>query len=131
MFRASGMPLLCIAVLGKGITLLCTPRVLPAGRFGTQQRIPGQRSIADSVWQGRNNSNYYVESKFCTSGLTKPQRAAQSALGGAYQVDRWGYPWFGNVGSSLGGTAGAVAGGVQLTLLTKRGRIRKGDGFIF
>ncbi|MCX2836405.1 RHS repeat-associated core domain-containing protein [Microbulbifer thermotolerans] len=80
-------------------------------RLGTQQRIPGQRSIADSVWQGRNGSIYYVESKFGTSGLTKAQRAAQRALGGAYQVDRWGYPWFGNVGSGLGGTAGAAAGG--------------------
>jgi RHS repeat-associated protein len=80
-------------------------------RLGTQQRIPGQRSIADSVWQGRNGSTYYVESKLGTSGLTKAQRAAQRALGGAYQVDRWGYPWFGNVGSGLGGTAGSAAGG--------------------
>ncbi|HRP34618.1 MAG TPA: RHS repeat-associated core domain-containing protein [Gammaproteobacteria bacterium] len=86
--------------------------LLGSSRLATQQRIPGQRSVADSVWQGRNGSTYYVESKFGTSGLTNAQKAAQRALGGAYQVDRWGYPLVGSTGGALGGTAGATAGGV-------------------
>jgi RHS repeat-associated protein len=80
-------------------------------RVATQTRIPGQRTIADSTWRARDKTIYYVESKFGTSGLTKPQRAAQRSLGDSYQVDRWTYPWIGDVGSRVGGTAGGVAGG--------------------
>jgi RHS repeat-associated protein len=81
-------------------------------RVATQTRIPGQRTIADSAWRARDNTIYYVESKFGTSGLTKAQRAAQRSMGDGYRVDRWTYPWIGDVGSRAGGTAGAAAGGL-------------------
>jgi hypothetical protein len=51
-----------------------------------------------------------VESKFGTAGLTNAQKQAAQALGDAYQVERWGYPFFERVGAYAGGTAGAVAG---------------------
>jgi hypothetical protein len=55
----------------------------------------------------------YVESKFGTAGLTAAQRAAANALGDAYQVERWGYPFFSRIGGYLGfgyGAAGSMAG---------------------
>jgi RHS repeat-associated protein len=72
--------------------------------------IPGQRTIVDSTWRSLSGATYYVESKFGTSGLTAAQRAAQRAVGDAYHVERWGYPFFERVGAYAGGAAGAAAG---------------------
>jgi RHS repeat-associated protein len=74
--------------------------------------LPGLTTVFDSVWQSAEGSIYYVESKFGLSTLTNAQRAAQAALGAAYQVERWGYPFFGQVGNVLGG-AGGAAGAVS------------------
>ena len=79
--------------------------------LGTQVGIDGLTTIADSQWQSLLGKIYYVESKFGTSGLTTAQRAAAAALGDAYQVERWTYPFFGRVGGYAGGTAiGAMFG---------------------
>ena len=85
-------------------------RLMGSRLTGTQVRIPGQRTIADSAWQSLSGATYHVESKFGTAGLTSAQRAAANALGNAYHVERWGYPFFGRVGGYAGGTAGAAAG---------------------
>ncbi|MEO6664929.1 MAG: RHS repeat-associated core domain-containing protein [Rubrivivax sp.] len=78
--------------------------------LSTQTRsIPGQRTIVDSTWRSLTGSTYYVESKFGTSGLTAAQRAARGAVGEAYHVERWGYPFFERVGA-YGGGAAAGAG---------------------
>jgi hypothetical protein len=74
--------------------------------LGTQVKIPGLTTIADSAWKDISGSLYYVESKFGTSTLTKAQRTARDTLGDAYQVERWGYDWVGNVGSTLGNSLG-------------------------
>jgi hypothetical protein len=68
----------------------------------------GLTTIFDSVWESASGEVYYVESKFGTSGLTAAQRAAANALGDAYHVERWGYPFFQRVGAYLGGGAGAA-----------------------
>ena len=86
-------------------------------KIASQQKIPGQTTRVDSVWIGRNGNKYYVESKFGTSGLTKPQRAARKALPkDVYRVEKWNYDWVGNTGakagSALGGTAGGVLGNI-------------------
>ncbi|AEG02518.1 RHS repeat-associated core domain-containing protein [Methylomonas methanica] len=96
--------------IGEGLS---TIKNLAKGssRIGTQVRIPGQTTIADSAWIGRNGSTYYVESKFGTSGLTRAQRAAQKALGDSYQVEKWTYPWIGDVGADAGAIAGGAAAG--------------------
>jgi hypothetical protein len=73
----------------------------------------GLSTVFDSVWESSSGEMYYVESKFGTSGLTGAQRAAANALGDAYQVERWGYPFFGRIGGYLGfgyGAAGAMSG---------------------
>jgi hypothetical protein len=71
----------------------------------------GLSTVFDSVWESLSGATYYVESKFGTSGLTAAQRAAQNALGDAYQVERWTYPFFGNVGGAAGGAFGGYLGG--------------------
>jgi RHS repeat-associated protein len=76
----------------------------------TQATIPGQTTIVDSVWRSITGATYYVESKFGTSGLTAAQRRAAQALGDAYHVERWGYPFFNNAGAAAGGAAGGAAG---------------------
>jgi hypothetical protein len=73
----------------------------------------GLSTIFDSVWQSSSGEVYYVESKFGTGGLTVAQRAAAKALGGAYHVERWGYPFVGRIGAYLGfgyGAVGAMTG---------------------
>jgi hypothetical protein len=75
--------------------------------------IPGFRTIVDSTWESASGEIYYVESKFGTGRLTAAQRTAAKALGDAYHVERWDYPFFGRVGGYLGfgsGAAGAMAG---------------------
>jgi RHS repeat-associated protein len=67
----------------------------------------------DSVWESSSGDIYYVESKFGKSGLRAAQRVAQNALGDAYHVERWSYPFFGRIGGYLGfgsGTAVAISG---------------------
>lgn len=79
--------------------------------LSTQTRsIPGQRTIVDSTWRSLSGSTYYVESKFGTAGLTSAQRAASNAVGNAYHVERWGYPFFERVGAYGGGAAAGAAG---------------------
>lgn len=79
--------------------------------ISTQTRsIPGFRTIVDSTWRSIGGTTYYVESKFGTSGLTAAQHAAANALGNAYHVERWGYPFFERVGAYVGGSAGGIAG---------------------
>ncbi len=80
-------------------------------RVGTQVRVPGQTTIADSAWVGRDGTRYYVESKFGTSGLTRAQRAAQQTLGDSYRVEKWTYPWIGDVGANVGAAAGGAGAG--------------------
>lgn len=73
----------------------------------------GLSTIFDSVWESASGETYYVESKFGASGLTAAQRAAANALGDAYQVERWDYPFLGRIGGYLGfgyGAAGAMSG---------------------
>jgi RHS repeat-associated protein len=72
------------------------------------RRIPGFTTIVDSTWQAADGSIYYVESKFGASGLTAAQRIAANALGDAYRVEKWTYPFFGKVGNYLGGAGGAA-----------------------
>lgn len=74
----------------------------------------GLSTVFDSVWSSPNGEVYYVESKFGKAGLSSAQRAAAQALGDAYHVERWGYPFFRRVGGYLGAgatTAGAISGG--------------------
>jgi RHS repeat-associated protein len=71
--------------------------------------IPGQSTVADSVWRSLSGGIYYVESKFGLSTLTAAQRRAASALGSQYKVERWGYPFFGRVGAYLGGGGASSA----------------------
>ena len=71
----------------------------------------GLSTVFDSVWQSFRGTTYYVESKFGTSGLTAAQQAAQNALGSAYQVEKWTYPFFGNAGGAAGGALGGLVGG--------------------
>jgi RHS repeat-associated protein len=71
-------------------------------------------TVFDSVWEA-GGETYYVESKFGTSVIKagSPQALAQDALGEAYHVERWPYPFFGQAGRYLGpvgGAAGAMAG---------------------
>jgi hypothetical protein len=80
--------------------------------LGTQVPIPTQTTVADSYWQSLNGTRYYVESKFGTSGLTPAQRRAAAALGNAYRVERWRYPFVEKVGSVAGGVGGGAAGGL-------------------
>jgi RHS repeat-associated protein len=80
--------------------------------LGTQVPIPTQTTVADSYWQSLNGTRYYVESKFGTSGLTPAQRRAAAALGNAYRVERWRYPFAEKVGSVAGGVGGGAAGGL-------------------
>jgi len=51
---------------------------------------------------------YYVESKFGTSHLSAAQRLAANALGPAYHVEKWTYPFFERVGAYLGVGYGMV-----------------------
>jgi len=74
------------------------------------QTIPGQTTFVDSTWRSFTGATYYVESKFGTSGLTAAQRRAAAAMGDAYRVERWGYPFFERVGAGVGGAAGGAAG---------------------
>ncbi|MBL8350366.1 MAG: hypothetical protein JNL87_08610 [Burkholderiaceae bacterium] len=86
-------------------------RLMGSRLVSTQARsIPGQRTIVDSTWRSLTGNTYYVESKFGTSGLTSAQRAAANAVGDAYHVERWGYPFFERVGAYGGGAAGGAAG---------------------
>ena len=81
---------------------------------GRNDRIPEQRAFPDHVYRGPNGNPIYVESKFGTSRLTKPQRAAQRALGDSYQVDRWTYPVLQNISKNVGGTfGGSLFGGAN------------------
>jgi RHS repeat-associated protein len=76
--------------------------------------IPSQTTLVDSTWRSITGRIYYVESKFGTSGLTSAQRRAAQAMGDAYHVERWGYPFFDRAGaaagSAVGGGAGAASG---------------------
>lgn len=72
--------------------------------------IPGQSTLVDSTWRSITGRIYYVESKFGTSGLTSAQRRAAQAMGDAYRVERWGYPFFNRAGAAAGGAAGGAAG---------------------
>ena len=108
----AGLKRLSINTKGRiGEALSLVKHRLKGNRLNsTQRRIPGHRTIADSAWRGRDGRAFFVESKFGTSKLTPAQRAAQRALGDAYKVDRWTYPWFGKVGNRLGGATGSAAG---------------------
>lgn len=77
--------------------------------LGTQVKIPGLSTIADSAWRSMSGAAYYVESKFGTSTLTSAQRIARDTLGDAYHIERWGYDWVGRVGSTLGNALGIGA----------------------
>lgn len=77
--------------------------------LGTQVRIPGMTTIADSAWRSANSVGYYIESKFGTSTLTAAQRLARDALGDIYHIERWGYDWVSRVGTTLGVGVGAGA----------------------
>jgi RHS repeat-associated protein len=79
-----------------------------------QAKIPGQTTIADSYWRAMDGTKYWVESKFGTSSLSPAQKAAQKALGAAYHVEKWTYPWVGEVGSTAGTIAGGTAGGTTV-----------------
>lgn len=70
--------------------------------------IPGYSTKVDSAWTSLSGKIYYVESKFGKSTLTKPQIKARDGLGDQYVVERWGYDFFGRLGSYVGGTATAV-----------------------
>ncbi len=76
-------------------------------------RIPGFRTVFDSVWGDLNGLTYYVESKFGTAGLTAAQREARDILGDAYHVERWGYDWVSSIGSGIGLASGAGASAVS------------------
>jgi RHS repeat-associated protein len=75
----------------------------------TQAEIPGQTTIADSLWKSISGATYYVESKFGTSTLTQAQRRAANTLGDSYHVEKWSYPFFEKVGATAGGAAGGSA----------------------
>jgi len=79
--------------------------------IGTQVRPSGFRTIADSLWRGRNGTKYFVESKFGTGSLNRVQRLARDGLGSSYRVERWGYPFWGQIGAGTGVVGGGVAGG--------------------
>jgi RHS repeat-associated protein len=97
--------------LGEALSLV-ENRLAGSRLLSTQARsIPGQSTIVDSTWRSAGGATYYVESKLGTSGLTAAQRAAQRAVGDAYRVERWGYPFFERVGAYPGGAAGGIAGG--------------------
>ncbi len=103
--------------IGEGLSI-AKNTLQGSTRIGIQMEaadagLQGLTTTFDSVWDSSSGARYYVESKFGTSGLTAAQRAAANALGNAYQVERWTYPFFGQVGSYLGpvgGAAGAMAG---------------------
>ena len=78
-----------------------------------QLGLKGLTTVFDSVWASSSRGIYYVESKFGAASLTAAQHAAAAALGDAYQVEQWTYPFFGGIGNFLGGAAGvggAMAG---------------------
>jgi RHS repeat-associated protein len=83
--------------------------------LGRQVREVGFRTIFDAKWLSRAGKIFYEETKFGTSTLTKAQRAAQSTLGDAYVVQRWGYDWVKSVGAIGGGSAGGVIGAATAT----------------
>jgi len=82
---------------------------------GTQVRIPGLSTIADSEWLTPGGVTQFVESKFGKGTLTAAQRRAQAALGEAYNVERWGYDWVGRMGSTLGNALGIGGSASQKT----------------
>ena len=98
--------------IGEGLSTV--ENTLRGGtRLGTQVsgRALGLSTRFDSVWQSANGTTYYVESKFGTSGLTAAQRVAQTALGDAYHVEKWTYPFLGRIGAYLGAGWGAAGAG--------------------
>jgi hypothetical protein len=100
--------------IGEGLSVV-ENTLAGSTRLGTQVsgRSLGLASRFDSVWQSARGEIYYVESKFGTRGLTVAQRAAANALGDAYRVERWGYPFFGRIGAYMGfeyGAVGAMSG---------------------
>ena len=79
--------------------------------LSTQSRsIPGQPTVVDSTWRSFRGSRYHVESKFGLSPLTRAQRAAALAMGDAYHVERWGYPFFARAGAYPGALVGPRVG---------------------
>ncbi len=98
--------------IGEGLSYI-ENTLAGSTNLGTQVGIDGLTTIADSQWQSILGDIYYVESKFGTAGLTSAQRAAAAALGDAYQVERWTYPFIERVGAYGGGTAVGVAAGVN------------------
>lgn len=79
---------------------------------GNHGRIPGHRAYPDHVYRSPNGSTVYVESKFGTSNLTRPQRTAQRSLGpDRYKVDHWTYPKLGDMGKNAGEVGGGLTGG--------------------
>lgn len=101
--------------LGEGLSfgknLLQGSRFIGAQVDAADLGLEGLTTIFDSVWEA-DGETYYVESKFGTSGLTDPQALAQDVLGDSYQVERWGYPFFGQVGRYLA-PVGALAGALS------------------
>ncbi|MCH7290781.1 hypothetical protein MMP65_04780 [Acinetobacter sp. ANC 3926] len=85
----------------------------------TQAKVDGLTTKFDSVWKTRNGSIFYVESKFGTSGLTKPQRIAQKVLGDTYKVDKWTYLWFSKVGGNIGTVMGSSTTGFGTTITSE------------
>jgi RHS repeat-associated protein len=91
--------------IGEGLSYL-KHRALgrrPMGKH--KETIPGQTAKSD--WRFNiGGRTHYIESKFGTSDLTKPQRRARDGLGEDYIVERWTYDWFGDWGSRAGGALG-------------------------
>ncbi len=94
--------------IGEGLSFLRNTLKGSTYIEGQTASIPGFRTIVDSTWESASGVRYYVESKFGTSGLTAAQRLAANALGDAYEVEKWTYPFFGQVGNYLGGAGGAA-----------------------
>ncbi len=98
--------------IGEGLSI-AENTLTGSTRLPVLGRIPGTRAIPDSAWRSLIGQIYYVESKFGTSHLTAAQRLAANALGDAYQVEQWTYPFFGRIGGYLGagyGGVGAMSG---------------------
>ena len=77
---------------------------------GPGGRIYNTRARRDAQYTDRNGNVFEGEAKFGTSSLTSAQREAQRILGDQYIVDKFTYPFFGNVGATIGGTTSGALG---------------------
>ncbi|MEP3655550.1 MAG: hypothetical protein ABJO36_11705 [Litorimonas sp.] len=70
----------------------------------------------DHFFERPNGTQYHVEAKFGTSGLTPAQRIAKQHLDSIdpslYAVDYWSYKFFGKVGGHTGAAISGIAAGV-------------------